>query len=218
MRFADVRRILSTIYQRTTLLEGTIHLLRGTCKMGRVAIISRYWRHSLGKAGKRLNVFPGVRLEFPKNITVGNGFSINRDSYIRSENLNAKIIIGDDVDIGMRVKIDGSGGLEINDRSMISNDVVILTHIHGADGLDPHGEAIFKKLTIGKGTWIAVNAIILPQVTTIGEGAVIGAGAVVTKDVPSWTVVGGNPARPIGTRKQPLASTRKKENERRGKR
>ena len=201
MRLAVIRGSVATVYRRTTLLEGTVHLFRGAFKMARVALLSLYWRFNLDGAGRRLSVFPGVRLEFPKNIRVGGNFSINRDSYLRSENLDAKVVIGDDVDIGMRVKVDCSGGLEVGDRTMISNDVVILTHVHGADGLNPHGPARFKKLVIGRDVWIAVNAVILPQVTVIGDGAVIGAGAVVTKDVPAWTIVGGNPARLLGKRK-----------------
>ena len=53
--------------------------------------------------------------------------------------------------------------------------------------------------TIGDGVWIGARAIILPGVT-IGEGAVVAAGAVVTKDVEPWAVVGGNPAKFIKMR------------------
>ena len=53
--------------------------------------------------------------------------------------------------------------------------------------------------TIGDGVWIGARAIILPGVT-IGEGAVVAAGAVVTKDVDPWAVVGGNPAKFIKKR------------------
>jgi virginiamycin A acetyltransferase len=54
-----------------------------------------------------------------------------------------------------------------------------------------------NRLTIGNDVWIGGNAIILPSVKTIGDGAVIGAGAVVTKDVPDFAVMVGNPARVI---------------------
>lgn len=56
------------------------------------------------------------------------------------------------------------------------------------------------EVRIGNDVWIAANAIILPRVA-IGDGAVVGAGAVVTKDVPPMAIVGGVPARVIGFRK-----------------
>jgi len=52
--------------------------------------------------------------------------------------------------------------------------------------------------------WIGYRAIVLPGVT-IGEGAVVGAGSVVTQDVPSFVIVAGNPARPIGVRPQAIS-------------
>jgi len=61
----------------------------------------------------------------------------------------------------------------------------------------------FRKINnviIGNDVWVGNNAIILPSVTTIGDGAVIGAGAVVTKDVPPYTIVGGVPAKSIKRR------------------
>lgn len=54
--------------------------------------------------------------------------------------------------------------------------------------------------TIGTGVWIGLRAVILPQCRRIGDHAVIGAGAVVTRDVPAGAVVAGNPARIIGER------------------
>ncbi|NWL35203.1 acetyltransferase [Paenarthrobacter nitroguajacolicus] len=56
------------------------------------------------------------------------------------------------------------------------------------------------KCEIGDDAWIGAGAIILPGCRRIGTGAVVGAGSVVTKDVPDFSVVVGNPARPIGTR------------------
>lgn len=54
-----------------------------------------------------------------------------------------------------------------------------------------------NRCTIGNDVWVGHNAIILPNVKNIGDGAVIGAGAVVTKDIPDFAVVVGNPAKPI---------------------
>jgi len=68
---------------------------------------------------------------------------------------------------------------------------------------DPLFPEAFAPITICDYVWLGSRAMVLPGVT-VGEGAVIAAGAVVTKDVDPYTVVGGVPARPIGTRRQDL--------------
>lgn len=60
-----------------------------------------------------------------------------------------------------------------------------------------------KKLSVGNDVWIGQNALILPQVRRIGDGAIIGAGSVVTKNVPDFGIVAGNPARLIKYRFSP---------------
>jgi putative colanic acid biosynthesis acetyltransferase WcaF len=67
------------------------------------------------------------------------------------------------------------------------------------DYTDPGFRLIPKPITIGALAWVAAGAFAGPGVT-VGEGAVVGARAVVIKDVPEWTVVAGNPCRPIGLR------------------
>jgi maltose O-acetyltransferase len=83
----------------------------------------------------------------------------------------------------------------------ISPGVWILTDSH--DMHDPSFPEILSPVKIGNHVWIGSRALILPGVT-LGEGAVVAAGAVVTSDVEPYTVVGGVPARPIGTRSRNL--------------
>ena len=108
------------------------------------------------------------------------------------------IIIGDYVSIREKCLLYGAGGIEIGDGTIISHHVEILSsnHNYNSDDLKylPFDEIIVKKpVIIGKYVWIGARSIILPGVK-IGSGAVIGAGSVVTKDVPECAVVGGNPA------------------------
>ena len=113
--------------------------------------------------------FPGVRLEcFPgARIFIGNGTYLNR---------NTEVIAASEVRIGRDCKI--------------AWDVVIMdTDLHAMGG----GPAPTRPVIIGDYVWIGCRAIILKGVT-IGYGAVIGAGAIVTRDVPPYAIVTGPPA------------------------
>ena len=79
----------------------------------------------------------------------------------------------------------------------VSQGAFLCTASH--DISSPIMELTTKSLIIEDNVWVCARAIVLPGVT-LHEGCVVAAGAVVTKDVPAWTIVGGNPAKPIGTR------------------
>lgn len=99
--------------------------------------------------------------------------------------------------VGFRNHLDCRSGLEIGKNVCLASDVTIWTLHH--DYNDVHFSAKGGKVIIGDHAWLCSNCIILPGVT-IGEGAVVAAGAVVSRDVEPWTVVGGIPARPIAKR------------------
>ena len=87
------------------------------------------------------------------------------------------------------------GGIVIEDGSLIGHNVVIATLNHDL-ALETRGDLFPSPVHIGRGAWFCANATILPGVT-IGNGAVIAAGAVVTKDMEANTVVGGVPAKVV---------------------
>ena len=101
--------------------------------------------------------------------------------------------IGQNVFINMGCKFQDQGGLTIQDGALIGHNVVIATLNHP---LDPahRANAVPAPVVIGEGAWIGSNATILPGVT-VGDGAVVAAASVVTRDVPAGTVVVGSPAR-----------------------
>ena len=107
------------------------------------------------------------------------------------------IVIGDNSGIGVNCKV--RGPLQIGDNVMMGPEVVILTSTHNIDRVDipmiNQGSTI-KPVVIGNDVWIGTRVIIMPGVK-IGNGVVIGAGAVVTKDVPDYAIVGGVPAKVI---------------------
>jgi maltose O-acetyltransferase len=92
-----------------------------------------------------------------------------------------------------------SGPLKIGNDVMIGPDVMIFTQNHRNDRLDIPMRLQTdpkRQVVIEDDVWIAARVIVLPGVT-IHKGAIVGAGAVVTKDVPEYAVVGGNPAKVI---------------------
>jgi maltose O-acetyltransferase len=113
-----------------------------------------------------------------------------------------RIRIGNYVLIGHGAAFHGVGGIEIGDNISFSPNVHIHTSNHRYEG----GEAIpydqvsyLKPVRVESHAWIGANVLIAPGVT-IGEGAVVAMGSVVTRDVAPLTVVAGNPARPIKQR------------------
>ncbi|OIP58227.1 MAG: acetyltransferase [Candidatus Levybacteria bacterium CG_4_10_14_0_2_um_filter_36_16] len=113
-----------------------------------------------------------------------------------------KIIIGKNVLIDDYSFISAQESIKIGDDTMIAANVYIVDFDHKYP-LTKYRKFSGKKegynrapIVIGKGVWIGTHAIILPGVT-IGDGAVIGAGAIVTKSVPSFSVAVGNPAKVI---------------------
>lgn len=113
------------------------------------------------------------------------------------------VSVGNSVRISENVRIDCSGVVTIGNNVWISENAVILNHVHLISGREPKQcKDIFSEeaLYIGDDAWIGANVIILPKVKRIGNGAIIGAGSTVTKDVEDFAVVAGNPAVKIRTR------------------
>lgn len=108
------------------------------------------------------------------------------------------IKIGKDSIIGEDAVLDGRADLLIGNHVDIASEVMIYNGEHDVN--DPEFKAHFAPVVIEDYVFVGARAIILPGVT-LKKGAVVGAGAVVTKDVEEFTIVGGVPAKPIGERK-----------------
>lgn len=111
------------------------------------------------------------------------------------------IVVGEHCTIGDTCFLDGRSGITLGDNVNIGSHVSIYTRQHDVDAAD--FAEIGAPVTVGDYAWIASHAVVLPGVT-IGEGAVVAAGAVVPRDVPPYTLVGGNPARVIRQRNRDL--------------
>ena len=115
----------------------------------------------------------------------------------------SEVEIGNNSSIGVNFEIQGPPMLILGENVMIGPDVICITINHRFDRLDIpmklQGHYEPKRVNICDDVWIGARAILLPGVT-IGKGAVIGAGSAVTKDVPEYSVVAGNPGRVVKSR------------------
>lgn len=173
-------------------------------------IIQRYRRWRLARRGLRLDrscyVGPGVSLG-PDHTTAVRGVVEVADACevnqgVELNPFGGSIRIARRVWLGPYVVIYGHGGVEIGEQTLVSMHCTILSSNHG---VPPIGKLIrdtsdeLRPTKIGRDVWVGANAVILGGVT-IGDGAVIAAGAVVNRDVEAGAVVAGVPARRINSR------------------
>jgi maltose O-acetyltransferase len=134
-----------------------------------------FYRLSGIKIGKRSVIHMGANFFFPKNISIGQGTIL-----------------------GTGIFIDGRAKVKIGSHTDIASEVMIYNSEHDLSSLT--FKAIEEPVNIGDYCFIGPRVIVMPGVS-IGDGAVVAGGAVVTKDVPEKAIVGGVPAKIIGERK-----------------
>jgi len=113
-----------------------------------------------------------------------------------------RIAIGRRVFLGPYVVVYGHGGVDIGDHTLVSMHCCILSSNHTVpdrNSIIRNEPDVMLPTKIGRDVWLGAGAKILGGVT-IGDGSVIGAGAVVTKDIPPYSIAAGVPATVIGTR------------------
>jgi len=164
-------------------LKSYVHSWRNTISWSYTSLIrvipSRFLRISLlrllgGKIGHHVSMFANVDVRNPSGLIIGEGSSI-----------------------GPRVLLDARSGLQIDKNVTVAYDAIIWTLHHEMNSVDFH--LIGAKVYIGEYAWICSRSIILPGVT-IGKGAVVASGSVVTKNVEPYSIVAGVPAKKIGER------------------
>jgi acetyltransferase-like isoleucine patch superfamily enzyme len=139
---------------------------------------------------------PGVLIFHPENVSLGEEVYVGHHAILKGYHRN-ELRIGDGTWIGQAAFLHAAGGITVGRRVGIAPHVCILTSVHREPGRERpilDGELELEPVVLEDGCDIGINATILPGVT-VGQGAQIGAGAVVTRDVPPFAIVAGNPAR-----------------------
>lgn len=139
------------------------------------------WRRGLlrafgAKTGRGVHIYPGVRIWAPWNL-----------------------ILDDECGVADGAILYSQGSIRLGRRVVVSQGSHLCTGTH--DFEKPGFPLLTKPIVVEAEAWIAAECFIHPGVT-IGEGAVIGARSVVTKDMPPWTVCAGHPCAPIRPRKR----------------
>jgi|SRR3954451_10282008 len=177
---------------RLASLHATLRDLAGRDRLRR--------RLEAGAPGARLH--PTVEVRAPERLTLGAGAFVDHGVVLHCGGQEwsggaGRISIGANTYIGPTSVLFGAGGIDIADAVLISPGVVITSQQHSFDarGTDIRDQPLrFGTITIERDVWIGANATILPGVR-LGHGSVVGAGAVVARDVPPMAVVIGVPAR-----------------------
>lgn len=149
------------------------------------------------KIGSNVIIEDGVLIFHPENISLGSNIYIGHNTILKGYYKN-EFTIDDGTWIGQQCFLHSAGGIYIGTNVGIGPGVKIITSTHKSDSYLPvlHSELIFKEVTIESDSDLGVGSIVLPGVR-IGKGSIVGAGAVVTKDVPPYSIVAGVPAKVI---------------------
>ena len=184
-----------------------------------------YYRSVLRHMGENVKIGPGIRIVNPQYVSIGSGVNIGSDVtiiaggpggieigdgvwlkdrvYLDTQNGNTGYIrIGHHAYIGVGTTLYGHVGLEIGDNVLMAQNITLTPYSHIFD--DPNANIItqgghMKKVTIGRDAYIGMGVNIMYS-GDIGEGSVIGAGSLVVKPIPPYSVAVGVPAKVIKKR------------------
>lgn len=172
--------------------------------VARAAVGEQRQRAQLQADNRGLKLSQNVEIRGPQRLKLGRDVQIDKGVLLHCGGLQwsegkGQISIGDASYIGPNCVLFGAGEIEIGAHVLISPGVVIASHQHGFARTDVRFDeqpSQFARIVIEDNVWIGSNATIIPGVR-IGTGAIIGAGAVVTRDVAPRSLVMGVPARAV---------------------
>ena len=172
---------------------------------GNTGVIIRniYYKNFFKGSFLKAKIQSGFVTECPRNISFGDNAYIGLNCKIFASH-ESKVSIGDGFECNTNVMTNarGLGEIKIGENVLIGPNVVLRSNNHNFSEISqPISKQGMKggKIIIDNDVWIGSNVVILPNIN-IGRGSIIGAGAVVTSNVQSYSIVGGVPAKEIGKR------------------
>ena len=147
------------------------------------------------KKGKGASIRSTARMDVLPKYLMYLGNSAIIEDYAVVNNVLGDVVLGNNALIGLRCTI--IGPVEIGNDVLLAQNIVLSGQNHGYEDITVsirEQKSITKKITVKDRAWIGANAVVVAGVT-IGTHSIIAAGSVVTKDVPDFTIVGGNPAK-----------------------
>ena len=151
--------------------------------------------------GAKLRIGARCTVQRPWCLFAGDRVQFEHDIFIKITNDAAQLKLGQRVFIGRATQFDISEGVSVGNNVLIAPGCFITdhSHIHRAGASIASQGCESAPVRIGDDVWLGAHSIVLAGVT-IGNGAIIGANSVVTRDVASMTIVAGSPARVVGAR------------------
>jgi acetyltransferase-like isoleucine patch superfamily enzyme len=183
-------RATSAVRRRAELLRTAFDRLRAIA-----------WRVRGASLGPKTRVGRQCMLETPGGLSTGARVQIEHGVHIKLVEDDARLTLGAGTFIGFGTELDVALHLEIGHHVLVAPGCFITdhSHRHAAGKLIASQGRECRIVRIGDDVWLGAHAVVLPGVT-IGDGAIVGAGAVVTGDVAAGSIVAGVPARIIGRR------------------
>lgn len=172
----------ANLHVLTLIFRIQAHAVRVTRWAGILSSIRwAYWKSRLARLGESTSIFAYVAIHEPGMVSIGK-----------------------DCAIAEFVHIWGGGGVTIGDNVLVASHVAITSMTHDTSAEIFASTSVRKPVVIEDNVWIGAGAIVLPGVR-LGRGCIVGAGTVVTKDVPADCIVTGAPAHPLRQRRDSSA-------------
>lgn len=171
-----------------------------------VAVIRTLWWGLLGMDVGEGTLLPKIYVTWPHQVSLGAYCTVEHGAYFKYDGIWApgpRLVIGDHVFVGAGCEFNFRRGITIGSHCLIASGCYFIDHDHQSVRRDvPMGtqsDGPEAPITLENDVWIGAHAVLLKGVT-IGQGAIVAAGAVVRHSIPPYEIWGGVPAKKIGER------------------